>query len=100
MDNLCCRCLRDIKEPLGGKFGGVVCIYHRSCQSCWWETVSCYGHRKTEKKETKNIALVDGPRKGMRQECFGCFYQIEDHVDAQERFTTKELGSKSDPIII
>jgi len=74
----CCRCLIDIPDgtSLGGTYGGVVCIYHRSCQNCWWETNTIFGKRKKESEKTKYIPLVNSPRKGEKIECFGCLYHI------------------------
>lgn len=119
-DNRCCRCRQHILEnPLGGKFGGVVCGFHRSCQKCWWgpsndinetdKTIipynqggqwdSNYGKRRREPKESKHIALVNKPRKNKHPECFGCLYKCPDHIDAPVRWNGAS-GTTNDPIEI
>ena len=82
----CCRCEVDIGE-LGGTYDGVVCKNpkHRACQSCWWapgKQASCTenksymkGRRAYELECTRQIPLVDKPRKGKVPECFGCLYE-------------------------
>ena len=119
-NNRCCRCRQHILEnPLGGKFGGVVCRFHRSCQKCWWgpsnninetdktiipynqggEWNSNYGKRRREPKESKHIALVNKPRKNKHPECFGCLYKYPDHIDAPLRWIGAS-GTTNDPIEI
>ena len=91
----CCRCLTELTmdKALGGKYGGVVCIYHRSCQSCWWDVTPC-GFRKKEPIETKSIPLVDHPRWNKDPKCFGCLYKM----DKIGEFSGS--GTADDPIII
>lgn len=62
---ICCRCelrIRDNEHALGGGYDGVVCLNHRSCTGCWFDTVA-RGARKLEAAKTKNIALVNKPFK-------------------------------------
>ena len=100
---ICSRCLLilDEKDALGGSYGGVVCIKHRICSSCWWENdiISIEkGKRKNEPISTRNIPLVKDPRKFMKIKCFGCLYNTPSVLNSQEIF--KGIGSKNDPIII
>lgn len=71
---ICCRCelrIRDNEHALGGGYDGVVCLNHRSCTGCWFDTVA-RGARKFEAAKTKNIALVNKPFKGSIPICPGC----------------------------
>lgn len=72
---ICCRCELRIKENekvLGGSYDGVVCLRHRSCMSCWFDSTPLRGARKHESGKTKNIGLVDKPFKGTKPLCPGC----------------------------
>jgi len=71
---ICCRCELIIgvnEHALGGGYDGVVCLNHRSCMGCWFDTVA-RGARKHESKKTKNIGLVNKPFKGTTPLCPGC----------------------------
>jgi hypothetical protein len=98
----CCRCLTNLTEPfaLGGNYGGVVCINHRICSDCWWnsDTVSYNkGRRRIEKSQTRNIALVNNPRKNEEIKCYGCLYSIEPYNDI---IVYKGIGTNNEPIEI
>lgn len=68
MSFVCCRCNELIlNNPLGGKYNGIVCLGHRSCVDCWFET-TYKGKRSSESPTTKQIPLVDKPFK----QCIGC----------------------------
>ena len=71
---ICCRCELRIGEnehALGGGYDGVVCLNHRSCMSCWFDTAA-RGARKHESAKTKSIGLVNKPFKGITPLCPGC----------------------------
>ena len=71
---ICCRCelrIGDKEHALGGGYDGVVCLNHRSCMSCWFDTAA-RGARKHESGKTKPIALVNKPFKGTIPLCPGC----------------------------
>tara|TARA_B110000261_G_scaffold161926_2_gene204411 strand:+ start:333 stop:1283 length:951 start_codon:yes stop_codon:yes gene_type:complete len=70
----CCRCeqpIKNNKDALGGRANGVICLHHRSCQSCWWGD-SITGKRNEESDKTKNIGLVDHPFHDRKPKCPGC----------------------------
>lgn len=95
----CCRCLNKINqnESLGGTYGGVVCIHHRVCPSCWWEETP-QGVREKENLNSRFIPLVDKPRQNKEIECFGCLYQLKKNNYIEVKFLGD--GTKNDPIII
>ena len=71
---ICCRCelrIGDKEHALGGGYDGVVCLNHRSCMSCWFDTAA-RGARKFEAAKTKKIGLVNKPFKGTIPLCPGC----------------------------
>ena len=71
---ICCRCelrIGDNEHALGGGYDGVVCLSHRSCSGCWFETTA-RGARKFEAAKTKHIGLVNKPFKGTTPLCPGC----------------------------
>ena len=91
-DESCCRC-RMLTHPsteLGGIYGGVICVNHRSCLKCWFNAESQYGQRKKEPKLYRKIPLVNCPRRKLKKrngdnaiECFGCYYKVPYHVSVQ-----------------
>lgn len=93
-NNRCARCFRviDTGEALGGGYDGVICTMHRSCSDCWFEAKSDYGKRKDEPATSKDIALVDKPRKEAPI-CFGCFYRVPYHVDGANNFCIRYFSS-------
>lgn len=71
---ICCRCelrIGDKEHALGGGYDGVVCLNHRSCMSCWFDTAA-RGARKHESAKTKHIGLVNKPFQGTIPLCPGC----------------------------
>lgn len=71
---ICCRCelrIGDKEHALGGGYDGVVCLNHRSCMSCWFDTAA-RGARKFEAGKTKSIGLVNKPFIGTIPLCPGC----------------------------
>lgn len=76
--SVCARCQRKLEDDakcLGGTHNGVVCINHRSCLSCWFES-EAKGKRNHESKLTKNIPLVDKPFNNRKPKCPGCFNKV------------------------
>ena len=75
----CCRC-RLLIEPgksLGGRYGGVVCKNHATCNTCWFKPHSNYGARQYESYKYRHIPLCDKPRQGKATKCYGCHYEVE-----------------------
>jgi len=71
---ICCRCelrITDNKHALGGGYDGIICMRHRSCSSCWFDS-SARGARKLEAAKTKRVGLVNKPFKGSTPLCPGC----------------------------
>jgi len=118
-DDLCCRCRQQIhvgETALGGIYNGVVCMYHRSCEKCWWgpsvgnepnylpsNFILDYGARQHEDEQSKNIALVNHPRKGMEgPQCFGCLHNDPYSIYAPPEPPPWEgaAGNDEDPIIV
>ena len=100
---ICARCLTNLNsnDALGGSYGGVVCINHRICTDCWWnsDTLSIKkGNRNKESRLTRSIPLVSNPRQNMKIKCYGCLYNVP--------FIKKDLvkfngsGLEDDPILI
>ena len=85
--SMCCRCRGEIPQgdEMGGTFGGVVCIKHRSCFRCWFRMGAKDGYREYEDIKTQEIPLVDNPRKGKKPVCFGCLYKLKPHKSFVER---------------
>ena len=100
---ICARCLSNFseKDALGGRYGGVVCLNHRICPDCWWnndERSINKGQRKNENKTTKNIAIVNNPRKNYKIKCYGCLYKIQFIKKDFDKFNGS--GLKHEPIIV
>jgi hypothetical protein len=98
----CCRCLTNLIEPLalGGYYDGVVCINHRVCEDCWWNSDSLSnkkGRRRIENFQTQNIALVNNPRKNEEIKCYGCIYSLPSYNNI---IVYEGLGTKKEPIEI
>ena len=101
---ICSRCLSNLNldNALGGSYGGVVCLNHRICPDCWWnidEISINKGARKNENKSTKNIAIVNNPRKDYKVRCYGCLYNAP-YINSDINIVIIGKGNKREPIII
>lgn len=74
-----CHSMIPAGEELGGVYGGVCCVRHRSCWTCWFEKNADYGARAQEDASTKHIPLVDKPRKDYDIQCYGCIYNLAEY---------------------
>ena len=86
---VCCRCeLNLTQNALGGIYDGVICVKHRSCTSCWFNTYSesneneIVGQRNSETVETKYLPLVGYDKKPpLFEVCPGCSKNIPPYND-------------------
>ena len=92
---ICCRCelkIKDDENVLGGSYDGVVCLKHRSCMSCWFDSTHLRGARKYESGKTKGVGLVDKPFKGTKPLCPGCKKSLPPYERAKSATYNEEDG--------
>ena len=73
---ICARCEAPLlHNALGGYYDGIICLQHRCCVDCWFET-NPTGKRVYEKEETRYTPLVENPFKGRTTKCIGCLKKL------------------------
>jgi hypothetical protein len=98
---ICCRCelrIGDKEHALGGGYDGVVCLNHRSCMSCWFDTAA-RGARKHESAKTKPIGLVNKPFKGTVPLCPGCRKGLPPFFEMKTRTTARQYTVDDDGVV-
>jgi len=98
---ICCRCelrIGDKEHALGGGYDGVVCLNHRSCMSCWFDTAA-RGARKHESAKTKSIGLVNKPFKGTIPLCPGCRKGLPPFFEMKTATATRQYTVDDDGVV-
>lgn len=68
----CGRCSRQ-SATLGGVYGGVVCVGHRICPECWWETLPLGARQKEGRTRLEPL----GGEVKLFPKCIGCLRGVK-----------------------